>query len=123
MQANKGRKQARTKRVEVEPQTFTPVASPPMQRSSPTSNGDAPAPFVSPKFTEERMRELDDKYRQPELMGHFTCYFGKYRQKASFEEVTRDQSYTKFISTLTPKTSNMYLFQRYIASVAPPQTL
>ena len=76
-----------------------------------------PQKVERPPITEEKKHELDDKYSYPERMGHFTCYFGKYREKANFEEVAKDVGYCRYIMTLTPKTSNMHLFQRYYATL------
>jgi hypothetical protein len=76
-----------------------------------------PEKINRPPITEEKKHELDDKYSYPERMSHFTCYFGKYREKATFEEVAKDVGYCRYIMTLTPKTSNMHLFQRYYATL------
>jgi hypothetical protein len=78
-----------------------------------TKTTETPQKVIRPPLSEEKRNELDHKYEFPNRMQGFTCYFGKYREKATFEEVAKDTKYCKYIMTLTPKNSNMYLFQRY----------
>lgn len=72
---------------------------------------------IRPPLSDEKKQELDNKYAYPERMHGFTCFFGKYREKATFEEVAKDKKYCHFVMALTPKNSNMYLFQRYFSTL------
>lgn len=66
------------------------------------------------------MQELDERYQHPSKMGKFKIYFGKYKdQDKTFEDVAADEKYVKYIMALAPKTSNMYLFNRYIRATVP----
>lgn len=69
-------------------------------------------------LTEEQMKALDEKYQAPQNMGHFLVYFGKYRGTKTFAEVVLDEHYTRFVMSLKPATSNIYLFQRYVKAVS-----
>jgi hypothetical protein len=83
------------------------------RNSKQTRSAKQPA-FVRPPLPQEKKDELDAKYTRPELMGKFTCYFGKYREKATFVEVANDIEYTQWVMGVDPKSSNMYLFQRFV---------
>ena len=77
------------------------------------------APSFVRQFTKETMQALDEKYDKPELMGGFNIYFGKKYKEASFADAAADESYTRYIMSLEPKTSCMYLFHRFIKAAHP----
>lgn len=117
--------------VQVQAQ-FTPVkpkrGRPPKQLTPTPQPQDIPSPTPSPVaadfntrplFTEDTKHDLDEKYTNPELMGGFKCYFGKWRDKGTFADVAKDTSYTKFIMGCQARSSCMYLFQRYVRATQP----
>jgi hypothetical protein len=81
-----------------------------MESSQSTSKSPA---FVRPPFDQARMDDLDNKYQFPERLSKFVCYFGKYRGKATFAEVLKDEKYTDWILGTKPMSANIYLYQRY----------
>ena len=68
-------------------------------------------------LSDEIIAQLNAKYPDAQRMAKFRCYFGKYRDLMTFEEVAKDYGYARFISQLSPKTNNMYLFQRYFKTL------
>ena len=65
------------------------------------------------------MCNLDEKYDNPEKMGGFQIFFGKKYKGQRFEDAAQDEGYSRFIMGCEPKSSCLYLFQKYIEAVRP----